>query len=337
MGQKHPGPARRENEDIPVSRPQPPAPVRTNFFRAQGTTMSNLLKIELTLPGSLSETEMELLSEDVCAWLSANSLQGWEELTAPLTRDVAFRFYLEPQSPLARVVAEYVPSRWPMARVTSETLEQQDWSAAWKEFFTPIDIGGRFEIVPPWLADCDHHGLTPIVIEPKMAFGTGHHATTALCLEGIAKLVETGRLKKGASFLDLGTGSGILAIGLVKLGCVGLAVDIDPQAVYCAAENLGLNGLPAPGEPGAPVRLAVGGLESINPDQRFDCIVANILAQPLIDMAPRLIKHLNPGGTIILSGILTTQADAVALAYAAQGLPEPAREDVGEWSGLFWV
>ncbi|GFK95990.1 Ribosomal protein L11 methyltransferase [Fundidesulfovibrio magnetotacticus] len=299
--------------------------------------MSQLLKIELTLPGSLSETDMELLSDDVSAWLSSNSLQGWEELTAPATRDVTFRFYLEPESPLAQVVRGYVPQRWPMARVAVEAQEQQDWAAAWKEFFTPIDIGGRFEIVPPWLSDADHHGLEPIVIEPKMAFGTGHHATTALCLEGIAKLVDSGRLAKGARYLDLGTGSGILAIGLAKLGCTGLAVDIDPQAVFCAAENLALNGLPAPGTPGAPVELCVCGLEGLAPDAAFDCIVANILAQPLIDMAPYLLAHLKPGGALILSGILTTQARAVADAYVRQGLPEPEIKDVGEWSGLFWV
>ncbi len=299
--------------------------------------MSNLLKIELTLPGTLSEADQETIGEDISAWLSGNSLQGWEELTAPATRDLTFRFYLEPESPLAKVVEDYVPGRWPMARVTTEAQEQQDWAAAWKEFFTPIDIGGRFEIVPPWLADADHHGLEPIIIEPKMAFGTGHHATTALCLGGIANLVETGRLKKGDSFLDLGTGSGILAIGLVKLGCVGVAVDIDPQAVFCAAENLALNGLPPSGTPGAPVQLAVGGLESLSPDMQFDCIVANILAQPLIDMAPHIVKHMKPGGALMLSGILTTQAQAVADAYVRQGMPEPDRKDEGEWSGLFWV
>ena len=299
--------------------------------------MSRLLKTELTLPGTIGEAELEALGEEISGWLSANSLQGWEELTAPATRDLTFRFYLEPESPLAQSIKEYTVKRWPMATLAMESMEQQDWSAAWKEFFTPIDIGGRFEIVPPWLADTDHHGLEPIIIEPKMAFGTGHHATTALCLEGIARLVAIGRLAKGANFLDLGTGSGILAIGLAKLGCRGVALDIDPQAIFCAAENLALNGLPASGEPGAPVHLAVGGLESLAPDMTFDCIVANILAQPLIDMAPHLVKHLKPEGTLILSGILTTQAPAVALAYTSQGMPEPARRDEGEWSGLFWV
>lgn len=299
--------------------------------------MSKLLKVELTLPGTLGEEKLETIGEDISAWLSGNSLQGWEELTAPATRDVTFRFYLEPQSPLAEIVGSYAASQWPMTTLAVESLEQQDWSAAWKEFFTPIDIGGRFEIVPPWLADADHHGLEPIIIEPKMAFGTGHHATTALCLGGIARLVESGRLTKGMSFLDLGTGSGILAIGLVKLGCTGLALDIDPQAVLCAAENLELNGLPPSGEPDAPVLLAVGGLESLSDDMTYDCIVANILAQPLIDMAPELTKHLNPGGALILSGILTTQAPAVAMAYTSLGMPEPQRIDEGEWSGLFWV
>jgi len=295
------------------------------------------LKTEIIVPGTIPELDQEAVGEDIAGWLSANSMQGWEELTAPATRDLTFRFYMEPESPLAGTIREQVASRWPLARVTMESMEQQDWAAAWKEFFTPIDIGGRFEIVPPWLADQDHHGLEPIIIEPKMAFGTGHHATTALCLEGIAKLVESGRLAKGASFLDLGTGSGILAIGLAKLGCSGIAVDIDPQAIFCAAENLELNGLPASSVPGAPIRLAVGGLESLAPDTAFDCIVANILAQPLIDMAPYMLSHLKPGGALILSGILTTQADAVVKAYMMQGLPQPVRKDEGEWTGLFWV
>ena len=299
--------------------------------------MSRLLKTEIIVPGTIAELDQEAVGEDIAGWLSANSMQGWEELTAPATRDLTFRFYMEPESPLAGTIREQVASRWPLARVTMESMEQQDWAAAWKEFFTPIDIGGRFEIVPPWLADQDHHGLEPIIIEPKMAFGTGHHATTALCLEGIAKLVESGRLAKGASFLDLGTGSGILAIGLAKLGCSGIAVDIDPQAIFCAAENLELNGLPASSVPGAPIRLAVGGLESLAPDTAFDCIVANILAQPLIDMAPYMLSHLKPGGALILSGILTTQADAVVKAYMMQGLPQPVRKDEGEWTGLFWV
>lgn len=299
--------------------------------------MSRLLKTELTVPGTMAETAQESLGEEISGFLAANSLQGWEELTAPATRDLTFRFYLEPESPLAGTLKEQVARRWPEAQVSMESMEQQDWSAAWKEFFTPIDIGGRFEIVPPWLAEGDHHGLEPIIIEPKMAFGTGHHATTALCLEGITRLVTIGRLAKGASFLDLGTGSGILAIGLAKLGCAGVALDIDPQAVFCAAENLALNNLPASGQPGAPIKLAVGGLETLRPGLTFDCIVANILAQPLIDMAPYLIEHLEPGGALVLSGILATQADAVALAYTRQGMPAPARKDDGEWSGLFWV
>jgi ribosomal protein L11 methyltransferase len=301
--------------------------------------MSRLIKTELTLPGSMSATDQEALGEEISGWLAANSMQGWEELTAPATRDLTFRFYLEPESPLAGSLKEQAAGLWPVARVSMESMEQQDWAAAWKEFFTPIDIGGRFEIVPPWLSEGDHHGLTPIIIEPKMAFGTGHHATTALCLEGIATMVAEGRLVEGGSFLDLGTGSGILAIGLALLGLSGVALDIDPQAVFCAAENLALNGLPAPGQTaaGSPVHLAVGGLEALAEDQAFDVVVANILAQPLIDMAPHLARRLNPGGALILSGILTSQAPAVALAYTGLGMPEPLRKDVGEWSGLFWA
>ncbi len=303
--------------------------------------MSRLLKTELVIPAAAPADatiwDLDLLVEDISAWLSSNSLQGWEEISSPATGDVTLRFYLEPESPLAGVITELVAVRWPGVRLATESMEQQDWSAAWREFFTPISIGGRFEILPPWLKDNDCHGREPILIEPKMAFGTGHHATTALCLGGIADMVSSGRLTAASHFLDLGTGSGILAIGLAKLGCSGIAADIDPQAVFCAAENLELNKLPASGAPGAPVKLVVGGLETLGKDVTFDCIVANILAQPLIDMAAAILAHLKPGGTLTLSGLLTHQAAAVAKAYTDRGMPEPVRKDEGEWSGLFWM
>jgi len=299
--------------------------------------MSQLVKTELTVPGTLGETQKDALGEEICGWLAANSLQGWEELAAPATGDITFRLYLEPQSPLAEIFKGYAETRWPMVRVSMESMEQQDWAAAWKEFFTPIAIGERFEIVPPWLSSADHHGLTPIIIEPKMAFGTGHHATTALCLEAIASLVANGRLTPESAFLDLGTGSGILAIGLAFLGLRGMALDIDPQAILCAAENLALNNLPAPDAPNTPVRLAVGSLDALTPTQTFDVLVANILAQPLIQMAPLIIRHLKPGAALILSGLLTTQAPDVAQAYTRLGLPDPIRKDSGEWSALLWM
>jgi len=299
--------------------------------------VSQLVKTEIAVPGALPETEREALSEDISGWLAANSFQGWEELAAPAAGDLIFRLYLEPQSPLAATLKQYVQTRWPMVRLSMESMEQQDWAAAWKEFFTPIAIGERFEIVPPWLTDANHHGLTPIVIEPKMAFGTGHHATTALCLEAIASLVARGRLSPASTFLDLGTGSGILAIGLAFLGLRGTALDIDPQAILCAAENLALNNLPPADAPNAPIRLAVGSLAALAQAQMFDVIVANILAQPLIEMAPLLIRHLKPNAALILSGLLTTQANDVAQAYTRLGLPEPAHRDSGEWSALLWI
>ena len=323
--------------------------------------MSRLLRTELTVPGASGGAcaeENEAISEDIRAWLAANSPQGWEELTSPAsgelaprplragedaTADVAcdliFRFYQEPLAATAAAFTEYAAARWPTARLAMESMEREDWASAWKEFFTPVAIAGRFEIVPPWLKDADHHGLKPLIIEPKMAFGTGHHATTALCLEAVASLVANGRLSPSDTFLDLGTGSGILAIGLAMLGLRGVALDIDPQAILCAAENLALNNLTgpdAPGGPDAPVRLAVGSLPVLAEHETFDLAVANILAQPLIDMAPHLARHLKPGATLILSGLLTTQAACVARAYTALGMSEPIRKDSGEWSALLW-
>lgn len=301
--------------------------------------MSSLLKIELLVPhrAPFPDFDFEVVCEDVRAWLAVNSRLGWEELIPAGGSGAIFRLYMEPEAPLAASLEETARTRWPFAGLTRQSQEQQDWAAAWKEFFTPVAVGGRFEVLPPWLAGADTHGREAIVIEPKMAFGTGHHATTALCLEVLAEMAGTGRIKPGDGFLDLGTGSGILAIGLVKLGLAGIGADIDPQAVCCAAENLGLNGLPRSDAPEARLRLVVGGLPCLAPGIAFDCIVANILAQPLVDMAREIVSRVKPGGVLVLSGLLVTQAEAVARAYVERGLPEPARRDRGEWSCLYWA
>ena len=284
--------------------------------------MRKLLRIDMTAAAGE-------LAELVEAWLSDRAVQGWEEDTAADGTSVRFRVHLE-DAPPARAFADEAARDWPELPIAVSTIEEEDWGAAWMAFFTPIEVGGVYEILPPWMADHDTGDRRPVLIEPKMAFGTGHHPTTALCLEAFAKAYEAGWLTSAMRFLDLGTGSGILGIGLCRLGLAGVGVDIDPQAVWCAADNVRLNGV----EDG--MTLAVGGVGCLADDSRYEVVVANILAAPLIAMAPRIVSHVAPGGMLVLSGILETQAEAVTAAYRAAGLPEPVRRVSGEWASLSW-
>lgn len=215
----------------------------------------------------------------------------------------------------------------PGLTVETVSVDNADWTSAWKKYFTPIPIGSRFVVLPAWLKD-EPCAAQPILIEPKMAFGTGHHQTTALCLEALDRLATEGVLKAGQSFLDLGTGSGILGIAAVKLGLAGQGLDIDPVAVDNACENAALNAVEDAFAP------STGSITDIPDGRRFDCILANILANPLIDMAEDICARLARPGVLILSGILREQADRVAQAYVEQGLPAPHVSHSGEWTSL---
>lgn len=206
-------------------------------------------------------------------------------------------------------------------------VENADWTSAWRQYFTPIPIGTRFVVLPAWLKD-EPQAAEPILIEPKMAFGTGHHQTTALCLGALDQLSAAGVIRPGQSFLDLGTGSGILGIATAKLGLAGLGLDIDPVAIDNAHENAALNKVEDR------LELGVGSIDTLAPERRFDCILANILANPLIDLAEDIRRHLALGGVLVLSGILSEQAGRVEAAYVAQGLTAPRVSHSGEWALL---
>jgi ribosomal protein L11 methyltransferase len=189
-------------------------------------------------------------------------------------------------------------------------LVTEDWANAWKSHYGPLHIGRNFLILPGWLPLPD---ITPetrvITLDPGMAFGTGTHATTRLCLEAL----ETW-LRPGQSVLDLGTGSGILAIGAALLGAGDiLALDNDPLAVQVAQENVALNG----GQDR--IRVAEGSLAQAGRTGGWDVVVANILAPVLMEMleSADLLHTLTPAGTLILSGILQTQNAAMHTVIAA--------------------
>lgn len=282
--------------------------------------MSTLLKIEF----DISEEQ----AEDAGIFISSKVPHGWEETPGDGGRH--FTMYLE-DHPLGMEMIRDFELRFPGVDITYSEEESEDWAMAWKDFFNPVNCGEVFKILPPWMEDGQENGTTHIVIEPKMAFGTGHHPTTSLCLLTIGKLSKAGVIAPGQTFLDLGTGSGILGIGLGKLGLTGKCLDIDPQAIVCAVENVENNGV------ADMMELAVGSIECVAPEQQFDLVVANILSGPLIEMAGDITSHVKPGGSLVLSGILVdNQADAVAQAYERRGIGSPERYIEGDWVCLVW-
>lgn len=182
---------------------------------------------------------------------------------------------------------------------TVEEIAEQNWVQLTQSQFDPIRISDRLWIVPSW-----HEAPAPdainLILDPGMAFGTGSHPTTRLCLEWLEK-----NLPAHASVLDYGCGSGILAIAAAKLGAASIAgVDIDPQAVTAARDNAERNG----------VTGSFNDLEKPVTGE-YDVVVANILANPLKALAAAIATHVRPGGALILSGILAEQADELIAIY----------------------
>jgi ribosomal protein L11 methyltransferase len=202
-------------------------------------------------------------------------------------------------------------------------LPDEDWSESWKRGLAPMVIGRAF-VRPSWIDAPVPPGLAEVVLDPGMAFGTGSHPTTSLCLAALSDLL---RARPGAAVLDVGTGSGLLAIAARRLGAGRVAgTDIDPVAVRVAAENAALNGVA--------LELTTAPVPAIRGP--FDLVVANILANTLVELAPAIAAQLLPGGVVLLSGILGPQEAEVRRAYLALGLePLPGGDRrEGEWSLL---
>lgn len=214
---------------------------------------------------------------------------------------------------LARIEAawsEQMPGE-PCPTIEYELLADRDWEREWMDDFTPLRMGQRLWIVPSWHAPPEADGVN-LILDPGLAFGTGTHPTTALCLEWLDALAVEGRLES-KSILDVGCGSGILAIAALKLGAQHAdATDIDPQALQASRDNAERN------------EVASDQLALYYPEQLaggpYPIVTANILAGPLVELAPMIAGHVAPGGQIALSGILANQADEVLSAYEAQGL-----------------
>ncbi|THB71341.1 MAG: 50S ribosomal protein L11 methyltransferase [Desulfovibrio sp.] len=284
-----------------------------------------LIRLDLSIPDVDREVAVAVLFE--------LAPFGWEEEI--LGERVVFRVHFE--DPLrAEQVGRAFSARFPEAEVQERSVQNRDWALAWREFFTAVPAGEDFIVIAPWMEEeiLDRHAQRiPIVIEPKTAFGTGHHDTTAFCLQAVSELFRNGRIDQGMRFFDLGTGSGILAIGCAKLGLTGVGLDIDPLAVENSHENMQLNGV------AESFSVGLGSLDALDAmagDERFDLVMANILAEPLIELASGLVARVKQGGCLILSGLLRIQAEAVTQAYTRLGLGKPRAIEGGEWAALVW-
>lgn len=235
------------------------------------------------------------------------------------------------ESMLERIEAawsEQMPGE-PCPTIEYELLADREWEREWMDDFTPLRMGQRLWIVPSWHEPPEADAVN-LILDPGLAFGTGTHPTTALCLEWLDELAVTGHLAQ-QTVLDVGCGSGILAIAALKLGASHAdATDIDPQALQASRDNAERNGI-------AESNLNLYYPEQLSDGGDYPIVTANILAGPLVELAPMIAGHVAPGGRITLSGVLANQANEVYEAYAAQGIAmdEPViREGWVRLSGL---
>lgn len=222
----------------------------------------------------------------------------------PRTRTVGLFDESADLAPVIVALRETLPDG-PAAIVTTAELEEEDWVRIWLRDWKPLKFGRRLWVSPhAKVAEIREPGAVIVALDPGLAFGTGTHPSTALCLQWL-----DGATLEGRSVLDYGCGSGLLAIAALKLGASrATAVDIDPQALLATRENALVNGVADRLETRAAAEFAPA---------PHDVVLANILARPLVELAPRLSQCLAAGGEIVLSGLLEHQADEVRAAYRA--------------------
>jgi len=290
---------------------------------------------KVTLPCSRAEAELlaggsEALEE---AFDEAGPVLVASEEAPERWRLDAFFEHKPKAAELARLAA-MVPGAEGL-RPRAERVPEQDWVTLSQAGLEPIRAG-RFFVHTRARRGQAPAGATPLEIEAGRAFGTGHHETTTGCLEALDALKRRGFAAR--NLVDVGTGTGLLAFAALRLWpqARATASDIDPVSVEATRENAGINGISLGGGPGRLETAVAAGLAHPRLRQRapYDLIIANILAGPLIDLAPSLGPALVPGGRIVLAGLLQGQAERVASAYRRVGLRRTFSVERGEWPTL---
>jgi len=312
----------------------------------------NWLEVSLTVDGELAEAVA-----DVLARFAPNGVMTEQGIKFLNDEDhgtpagpIIVRAYLEMDEHIEETRQKleeslfYLGMIQPIPVPVYKQIADQNWMEAWKQHYKPIPIGERLIIVPVWL-DSPEPERIPIKIDPGMAFGTGTHPTTQLCLELMEDAfnymtvdsepqTETAVHHPPSTVIDIGCGSGILSIAALKMGATtALGVDIDIESVNNSRENAEKNGI------GQEFIIGQGSvpevLEGKFPIKRAPLVVANILAPILVRLLGGGLANLaEPGGTVVLSGILQEQEQTVLEAAQAKGLELNGREQMGDWVAL---
>jgi ribosomal protein L11 methyltransferase len=300
----------------------------------------NWLEISLSVDGETAEAVAEVLSR--FAPNSVMTEQGIQHLNdedaGTPAGNIVVRAYLpdddrvqDTRQQIERAL-HFLGMILPVPAPSYRNLADTNWMEAWKEHYRPIPIGRRLLILPAWL-ESGTPGRVAVKIDPGMAFGTGTHPSTQLCLEFLDEILNES-LKGPPTFIDVGCGSGILSIAALKLGVVSaLGVDVDAEALINARENGIANGL------GPELILGLGSvreiLEGRFPFSEAPLVTANILAPVIVQLLQEgLAKILAPGGSMILAGILMSQGEDVAEACRQAGLTVVSRRRIDDWIAL---
>ncbi len=283
--------------------------------------MKRWLVVEISIPKGFGEAVSNFLMEQGASGIEElEGDSGWERVKTYLPQNgkekrVVYTLHRYLKS-LRRVTPEIFRSR-----IKTVSIPEQDWGENWKRFFKPVQVTSRFWVKPPWSQVRLKRGQISIGITPGMAFGTGTHASTQLCIQALEERIK----KKGLSVLDVGTGSGILSIVAAKLGVKEVrGIDIDGVAVENAVENVEKNRV------SNLVRIKKGRIGGLH--KKFDLIVANIDFKSLRRMRRPLLNHLKGQGILILSGILKGQKEGLCERYVKTGPLRFIKEtQEGEW------
>jgi ribosomal protein L11 methyltransferase len=218
-----------------------------------------------------------------------------------------------------------------LGKIIITKIRREDWAESWKRHFKPIEIGSSLLVKPSWIKKRALKNQAVVMLDPGLSFGTGQHPTTEFCLEEIVKRRTKDRPQ---SFLDLGTGSGILAIAAAKLGYKPVrAIDFDPEAVRVARANARVNGILKK------IQIVCDDVTKfpIKPKEQFDLICANLISNLLIAERKRIMSQLRSGGTLVLAGILRSEFSQVQTSFEKLGLKLASAKSEREWaSGSFY-
>jgi ribosomal protein L11 methyltransferase len=283
--------------------------------------MKRWLVVELHLPREFGEAVSNFLIEQGATGIE--ELEGdikWDRLRTYFQQDGKEKGVLHALRRYLNSLKKIRPEM-PRPQVKTATLPEQDWGENWKRFFKPVQVTSRFVVKPPWSRIRLRKGQIPIDIAPGMAFGTGTHATTILCIRALEEELHS----RSLSVLDVGTGSGILSIVSAKSGAKEVwGIDIDGVAVENARENVEKNHV------SEIVKIRKGSIGDLH--KKFDVIVANIDLKSLRRMRKPLLGHLNDRGLLILSGILEEEKERIRKHYLETGLLRWIKEtQEGEW------